>query len=489
MTAIAFPSRCAVAVVCAEHVVAQVYPSSVPIEVFLDDVVELISDDLRRRGVPGLDPAAAYELQRANGARLDVTRTLDELGIGDGATLVLEIAGQGESFEPHYESLSTGLARVGRELFPPVTESAAVAAAIAILAMVTASVLALGAWARAIYGTTLVGLVGVGGGTAIAVGALCVRRWWPGRTDLLIGLSWNAIPLLTLGAAAVTPGRLGSPHVLITALAASFCTVGALALTGRTVAVGAAVIAVCAIAAVVAGIRVWQPVPCQRLAIGTLVGLMFLINGAPTVALRAARIRPPHFGSVTGRDLFHRRDGMAADAVSPVEGDAEEELDTTPAAASIVASAVRANAVLTGICVAAAVTLPVAVWAAISPGRPYATATLILAALLVVVFLSRARAFADRRQAVPLVWGAAAAFCAGTARQVLATGGGVAVLWGAALLLGFGTAGLAAALLVPVTRFTPLVRMVVEWLELTAAAAALPLAAWICGLFDWIRLR
>lgn len=488
MTTVTVPSRCAVAVVCTEHVVAQVYPSSVPIEVFLDDVVELISDDLRRRGVPGLDPTASYELQRANGSRLDVTRTLDELGIGDGATLVLEAATQGEAFEPHYESLSTGLARVGRQLFPPVTERTAVVAAVSILGMMTVSLLGLAGWARAGDGMTLTGLVSVAGGTAIAVGALCVRRWWPGHTDLLIGLSWNAIPLLALGAAAATPGRLGSPHVLIAALAGLFCTAGALAFTGRTVPVGAAVITLCAVAAVLAVIRVWQPVPGQRLAIGTLVGLLFLLTMAPTVALQAARIRPPHFGSVTGRDLFRRRDGMPADAVSPVEGEAEEESDTTPTAASIVASAVRANAVLTGICVAAAITLPVAVWAAMSPGRPYSNAAAILAALMVVIFLSRARAFADRRQAVSLVWGAAAAFCAGVARQVVATGGG-AVLWGAVLLLGFGAAALAAALLVPVTRFTPLVRMVVEWLELICAAVALPLAVWICGVFAWIRLR
>ena len=38
---------------------------------------------------------------------------------------------------------------------------------------------------------------------------------------------------------------------------------------------------------------------------------------------------------------------------------------------------------------------------------------------------------------------------------------------------------LAAALLVPVTRFTPLVRMIAEWFELAAIVAAFPLAAWI----------
>ena len=66
---------------------------------------------------------------------------------------------------------------------------------------------------------------------------------------------------------------------------------------------------------------------------------------------------------------------------------------------------------------------------------------------------------------------------------------GTALLWGAVVLAAFAGLGLTAALLVPVTRFTPLIRMVAEWLELVAIVAALPLAAWIGGLFTWVRVR
>ena len=79
MPTVSFPARCAVAVVCGDHLVSQVYPASVPVEVFIDSVVELLSDDLKRRGLDGLDPGVAYELQRANGTRLAVRKTLDEL--------------------------------------------------------------------------------------------------------------------------------------------------------------------------------------------------------------------------------------------------------------------------------------------------------------------------------------------------------------------------------------------------------------------------
>ena len=77
MTKVRFPSRCAVAVVCGEHLVSQVYPASVPIEVFMDDIVELLSDDLRRRGA-----AVPVLVLTARDALADRVRGLD-LGADD----------------------------------------------------------------------------------------------------------------------------------------------------------------------------------------------------------------------------------------------------------------------------------------------------------------------------------------------------------------------------------------------------------------------
>ena len=56
MAKVAFPARCAVAVVCGEHLVSQVYPASVPVEVFIDNIVELLNDELKRRGLAGWNP-------------------------------------------------------------------------------------------------------------------------------------------------------------------------------------------------------------------------------------------------------------------------------------------------------------------------------------------------------------------------------------------------------------------------------------------------
>lgn len=493
MTTVSFPARCAVAVVCGENLLSQVYPASVAIEVFIDNVVELVNDELRRRGVAGLEPTTRYELQKANGVRLDVTKTLGELGVEDGATLILATAAEGDPFEPQYESLSTGLARVGRRLFDPVTPQTAEHTALAIMAMVMLTVLGLAVRQRISSDMMAPALVAGAAGLSAAAAAAMVLRWSPHRTGLFDGLAWPAVPLIAAGLGAAAPGRVGAAHLFIGALAAGVSTWAIAATTGRRITAASATVTLCALGGAVAAVRMWWPVPAQWLGMCLLVALLWVLTLAPTIALWVARIRPPHFGSITGRDLFRRSAGLPPDAVSPVAtatgGDVES--DITPRGNRIATAAIRANAVLTGMCLGAATTLPAAVWVTLMPGGHRGAAAAVLAALFVLIFITRGRAFADKRQAVALVCGAAAATCTGIVKYVVhdPSSSGHALWWGTALLGVFAAAGLLAALLVPVTRFTPLVRMAAEWLEILAIIAALPMAAWIGGLFTWVRMR
>ena len=493
MAKVSFPARCAVAVVCGEHLLSQVYPASVPIEVFLDNAVELLNDELKRRGLSGLDAGAGYELHKANGVRLDVTKTLDELGVEDGATLTLVPAVDGESFEPQYESLSTGLARVGKRLFEPVTVQTAAHTALAITAAAAATLLGLAVRQRISTDAWTPSVLTGGVGLLSAGGAVLVWRWWPRRTDMIDGLGWLAVPLFTVALGSAAPGQPGAPHLFIATLTTAVLTWAVTAATGRYLSLAATVVTLSALAGTVAALRMWWPVPAQWLGMCTLIALLFLLTSAPTIALWVARIRPPYFGSITGRDLFRRSAGLPTDAVSPVSeaGDEDANPDTTPRGAQIAAAAIRANHVLTGICIGAAAALPAAVWSSLMPGRDRATAAAVLAALFVLIFISRGRAFADKRQAVALVSGAAAATCAGVVKYVLhePASSAQALVVAAVLLAAFAGAGLLAALLVPITRFTPLVRMAAEWLEIAAIIAALPMAAWIGGLFSWVRMR
>ena len=117
---VAFPARCAVTIAYDKHLVSQVFPAGIPVEEFFEGMVELLDDDLKRRGFDGVSlPPGSYELHKVNGARLDITRSLDDLAVQDGDTLVLVPAVAGESFEPQYESLSSALAAMGRWLARP----------------------------------------------------------------------------------------------------------------------------------------------------------------------------------------------------------------------------------------------------------------------------------------------------------------------------------------------------------------------------------
>jgi len=114
---VAFPARCAVNISYEKHLCSQVFPAGIAVEGFFEGMVELFDADLKRKGFDGVAlPAGSYELHKINGVRLDINKSLDELGVQDGDTLVLVPRVAGESFEPQYESLSTGLAAMGKWL-------------------------------------------------------------------------------------------------------------------------------------------------------------------------------------------------------------------------------------------------------------------------------------------------------------------------------------------------------------------------------------
>ena len=225
-------------------------------------------------------------------------------------------------------------------------------AALAILAMISASVLGLAVRNR-IAGDSMVPSVVTGFPACLP--SVARARWRGGGRIArpVDGFAWLSVPLLAVSLGAGAPGALGAAHLFITALAAGVLTCGVAVMTRRHINVAATIVTLCGLGGVIAAARMWRPVPAQWLGMCTLVILLFLLTLAPTIALWAARIRPPYFGSVTGRDLFRRSAGLPVDAVSPVDEAAEEELspDTTPRGAQIAAAAVRANNVLTGICV------------------------------------------------------------------------------------------------------------------------------------------
>ena len=127
----------------------------------------------------------------------------------DGATLVLAVSEDGEAFEAQCESLSTALAQLGRRLFPPVTERDRSPDRDSGIGSGGFRHPGLAWYVRIGSESCVPALVAGAYGIALAAGAVSVRRWWPERSDLLLGLGWFATPLLASGRQPLRPGRLG----------------------------------------------------------------------------------------------------------------------------------------------------------------------------------------------------------------------------------------------------------------------------------------
>src|SRR6202012_1180025 len=186
--------------------------------------------------------------------------------------------------------------RVGKKLFEPVTAVTAAHTSLAILAMISASVLAMAVRNRTAGDSMVPSIVTGVLGLLIIGAAAAAARWWPHRADLIGGCAWIAVPLLAVSLGAGAPGAVAAAHLFITALAAAMLTSGVAVLTGRYINVAAAVVTLCGLGGVIAAARMWRPVPAQWLGMCTLIILLFLLTLAPTIALWAARIRHPDFG-------------------------------------------------------------------------------------------------------------------------------------------------------------------------------------------------
>ncbi|WP_420109164.1 type VII secretion integral membrane protein EccD [Mycolicibacter arupensis] len=523
---VAFPARCAVSLAYDKHLVSQVFPAGIPVEEFFEGMVELLDEDLRHHGFDGVAlPPGSYELHKVNGVRLDITRSLDDLGVQDGDTLVLVPVVGGDSFEPQYESLSSALAATARRLgaqpeircqecghkadeqtvarllkvkvdrmFAPVTALTAAHTAVGLMALAVVVLSALAVRARMFSDSWLPAATMAGLGALLTLGAAVIRRNWPARDDLFSGFGWLAVLALSCAALGAAPGALGSPHLMIGLTVLALGAIGLSVLLRAQTAVATAIVTGAGIGGAVALARMWHPVSPPVIGICTLLGLLILLRMSPTIALWVARVRPPYFGSITGRDLFARRANMPIDTVSPVtpedgEDDEDDLVDISARGAAIAASARLINAVQVGMCVAIAATLPIAVWMVLTPGAPRQRGAVALCGLVAGLFITQGRGFAGRVQAIALVGGACAAVLTGIVKYALASPGDTPAgfLWPAAAIAVFAGLGVAAGLLVPETKFVPWIRLAVEWLEVLAFIVVGVLGAWLGGLFVWVR--
>jgi type VII secretion integral membrane protein EccD len=483
----AVPASCRVSLlVGASHQIDLVLPAAVPLAALTDATRDAVNRYLRTAGADEL-PRGAYVFTRAVGATaLAPELSLAAQGVTDADLLAFVPADVAQRYEPNIENVSTAIARWAKNHFPTVAAGDAVGVAVA-LTIAALAVAGLIIWrlrwadgsgwlAPAVFAATSVVLV-IAAWLASRMGA---QRFVTGA------ITWSALAAAVAAGASAPPGaHPGSPHAFLAALVAA---VGGLLLarfTGRYWVGVSAVITLSAAVFAAATVRMFLNIPGQRIAVVTLVGVLVASRAAPAVGLWMARVPKQSFGSITGRDLFHRAPGQPEDTVSPLP---DAPHDVTLRGEQIAQVALRSNRVLTGTLLGVAIVQVVASWMAIAPGAGSQWPCAAVVAVVALILLLRARAFRDRRHAITVVGGAALALIALPAHYGLVGGASPATaLASAALVVAVAVSALVAGAVVPSHIFSEPIREVVEYSEYLATALIIPFAAWAVGLLHYIR--
>jgi ESX secretion system protein EccD len=313
----------------------------------------------------------------------------------------------------------------------------------------------------------LAGIVGLSGGVALLMTGVVLSRGFgkspAGVIFALVGLVYLAVGGLLIGAGDRTFNQLGAPHFLI---AAGIVFVGsALAVVG--VAHGGPVflaVDVCAGALLLATAIcfVFGAPASGGAAVLAAVSFAFLPM-LPMLAYRLARLPIPSVP--TGPD------DLKSDT-STVDG------------ARVLARSERADEFLAALLGALAVIgFGCGLVVAVSGGL----AGVILAAVLGLLMLIRARWFISRRQRLPLLI-AGAVTLAFMVIAIYVPGSQVTRLFGVTgLLLITGAAGTGVALSGAEQRRSPVGGRMLDILEVLLIVAVVPLAIWASGLYGWVR--
>lgn len=443
--------------VCADAVsVDLALPAAVPIASLMPPIVDILATEYRHRGEP---VPAWHRLSLPGDAALDVSKTLAQLGIRDGSTLVLT----GPSTEltaPRFDDVAEAVSMSLAETARPWTRRAT-----RLTGAIVASWLA-GAGAlvliRTAFDTADARRVSTAG-VAAAIGCIALLASavaYRGFRDAIAGLT---LGLLASGFAALTgllavPGGPGAPNALLAAMAAAATSAIAVRVTGcgSTVFIALSCFAmVAAAAALVGAVTAESP---QAIAAASAAISLALIELSARVSILLAGLSP--------------------------EGDAEEPADSH----RLKAKALRAHSLLTSLVAAFAAAAALGAIgtaaAAHSASRPRLLG-IAFATVVGGVLLLRARAHGNLARSVPLIVSGTATLS--VAFVVAATAGPLQPPWVAAVTATLATAALCLGFIAPALTFSPVVRRGVDLLEYLALAAIVPLVCWICGLYGAAR--
>jgi type VII secretion integral membrane protein EccD len=436
-----------------------VLSAATPIGLLIPPIVDILT---RSGGFRAGPLAVHYQLSLPGSTALDPSKTLAQLGIRDGAALLLTSSST-ELMVPRFDDEAEAVSASVSVMEWRWTRRRARLVGLLVttwLAGVAATVLT-----RAVFHANDAHRTGCAGvaATIALLSLLAAAIAYRGCREQSIGLTLGglATSFAALAGLLAVPGGPGAPNALFAAAAAATCATAMRVISSYAVAFTALVtFAVTgSTAAMVAAITA---IPLQAIgAAFTAISLAFVEASAP-LSITLARLSPP-----------------TADAGADVPFSSPHPLN---------ARALRAHAWLTSLIAAFSASAALgAIGAALGPfltGEPRFPG-LLFATVAGGVLLLRARAHRDLARSAPLIICGIATVSTALVAAAAAYPQCTAHIAAVSLIL--GAVALCLASIRDTTTVSPIGRRSVELLEYLAFAVVVPLAVWLCGLYGATR--
>jgi type VII secretion integral membrane protein EccD len=430
----------------------------VPIESLMPPIVDTLTAQGGHRAQPA---AVRHQLSLPGETALDPSKTLAQLGVRDGAVLILTSSSTvltPPRFDDVAEAVSVSLTATVR----PSTRQAArlIGAVVASgLAGTTAAVLIRPAFAISDAHRTGCAAIAAAAGLIALPAAVVAYRMFRDRTAaLLLGLT--ACGFTALAGLLAVPGEIGAPNALL-ATAATATTAAAIRITGCCTTVFTALTCFAAVETAATTVSAVTGMPLQALGAASAAISLILIEASAPVSIILA--------------------GLSSQVTSE-----HEEAVSTPHRPST--GAIRARGWLTSLvaafsAAAALGAIGAAAGSYFAGDRP--SLGLWFAAITGGVLLLRARSHRDLTVSVQLVLAGTVTLSATSVIAALACPSRTPYLAAASMTLAAAALGL--GFINPTMTFSPMGRRSVDLVEYLALAVIVPLACWICGIYSTAR--
>jgi type VII secretion integral membrane protein EccD len=431
-------------------------PSDVPVVNLLPMLLKMVGES----GPDGGSTHGGWCLARLGGDVIDPDRSLSSLGVVDGDLLQIRRRNDNPP-PPLFDDVVEAIAEATPDSFRPWTERTArtlgmIAGGLALLAGAIVALRA-GVVAGPGHGFSAGALAGVAAMAVLIAGVVIGRVYEETSTGVLVAV--GSLPLGFVSGLCLVPGTLGAENLLL-ACTLVLVLAGAAAMmlgAGITPFVASATAATLgALAALVASL---VERPTAGIAAGTAALALASISALPRLTIQLSKLPMPQVPNNV-KDL--------------------KEDPGFPDYAVIQRRAGLAHEYLTGMIIGSGAVAAIGAVVASAGGA----LGIVLATVVAVVLLLRARSYANGSQAIALLSSGMVAI-AGLLTRLLATTNNVEVL-----LVGFGGL-LALAILalflgvgVPRRRFSPVARRSVDVIEAVLIASVLPLALGVLNLYS-----